>query len=64
MPNHPAYIDPPLLLSHIRLHGPIRPIVYGGMYRRAILIHYAVVEALEVPDLAHRAVTPGSRPWR
>ena len=29
MPNHPAYIDPPLLLSHLRLHAPIRPVVYG-----------------------------------
>ena len=52
MPNHPAYIDPPLLLSHIRLHGPIRPIVYEGMYRRAILYPMMrLVEALEVPDL-------------
>jgi len=52
MPSHPAYIDPPLLLSHIRLHGPIRPIVYGGMYRRAILYPMMrLVEALEVPDL-------------
>jgi len=52
MPNHPAYIDPPLLLSHIRLHGPIRPIVYAGMYRRAILYPMMrLVEALEVPDL-------------
>jgi len=52
MPNHPAYIDPPLLLSHIRLHGPIRPIVYGGMYRKAILYPMMrLVEALEVPDL-------------
>ncbi len=52
MPNHPAYIDPPLLLSHIRLHAPIRPIVYEGMYRRAILYPMMrLVEALEVPDL-------------
>jgi len=52
MPNHPAYIDTPLLLSHIRLHGRIRPIVYAGMYRRAILYPMMrLVEALEVPDL-------------
>ncbi len=52
MPNHPAYIDPPLLLSHLRLHAPIRPVVYGGMYRRAILYPMMrLVEALEVPDL-------------
>ncbi len=52
MPNHPAYIDPPLLLSHIRLHEPIRPIVSWKMYRRAILYPMMrLVEALEIPDL-------------
>ena len=56
MPNHPAYIDPPLVLSHLRLHGPIRPTVYGGMYRRAILYPLMrLVEALEVPDLSEHS---------
>lgn len=52
LPNHPAYIDPPLVLSHLRLSGPIRPIVTAMMYRRAALYPMMrLVEALEVPEL-------------
>ncbi len=52
MPNHPAYIDPPLVLSHLRLHAPLRPLVYTGTYRLAAL--YPVMRAMgavEVPEL-------------
>ncbi len=52
MPNHPGYIDPPLVLSHLRLEGPVRPIVTEAMYRRAALLPWMrLVEALEVPEL-------------
>ena len=52
LPNHPAYIDPPLVLSHLRLSAPIRPVVTAMMYRRAALYPMMrLVEALEVPEL-------------
>lgn len=52
MPNHPGYIDPPLLLCHMRLPGGIRPIVYAGNYRNPVLYPLMrLVDALEVPDL-------------
>jgi 1-acyl-sn-glycerol-3-phosphate acyltransferase len=37
MPNHPGYIDPPLVLSHLRLRDPLRPLVYSGTYRNPVL---------------------------
>ncbi len=53
MPNHPGYIDPPLVLSHLRLRDPLRPLVYTGTYRNPVL--YPVMRALgsvEVPELS------------
>lgn len=56
MPNHPAYIDPPLVLSHLRLRGPIRPVVTERMYRGAVLYPMMrLVEAQEVPDLTEHS---------
>jgi len=56
MPNHPGYIDPPLVLTHVKLHRPVRPVVYAGMYRRPTLYPFMrLVEALEVPDLAEHS---------
>ena len=53
LPNHPAYVDPPLVSSHIRLHKPLRPMVFSGTYRMPLLrpmMH--LVDAFEVPDLS------------
>ena len=33
LPNHPAYVDPPTVLSHVPLAAPLRPLVYSGTYR-------------------------------
>ena len=56
MPNHPGYIDPPLVLSHIRLADPIRPTVTAGMYRMGLLYPFMrLVAALEVPDLSEQS---------
>src|SRR5208282_3645820 len=33
MPNHPGYIDPAIVLAHVRLKQPLRPIVYEDTYR-------------------------------
>jgi len=53
LPNHPAYIDPPLVSSHIRLHKPLRPMVFSGTYRIPILRPLmGMVNAFEVPDLS------------
>jgi long-chain-fatty-acid--[acyl-carrier-protein] ligase len=56
MPNHPGYIDPPLVLSHVQLGRPVRPIVFAGMYRNPALYPIMrMVDALEVPDLAEHS---------
>lgn len=56
MPNHPGYIDPPLVLSHLRVNGGIRPVVFSGMYRSPILYPLMrLVDALEVPDLTQHS---------
>ncbi len=56
MPNHPGYIDPPLVLSHVRLGRPVRPVVFAGMYRAVGLYPIMrMIEALEVPDLAEHS---------
>ncbi len=56
MPNHPAYIDPPLVMSHLRLGRSIRPVVIESMYRRPVLYPLMrLVEALEVPDLGEHS---------
>lgn len=53
LPNHPAYIDPPLVSSHIRLHKRLRPMVFAGTARIALLRPLmAMVDAFEVPDLS------------
>ncbi len=56
MPNHPAYIDPPLVMSHLRLQSGIRPTVFSGMYRNPILYPMMrLANALEVPDLSEHS---------
>jgi long-chain-fatty-acid--[acyl-carrier-protein] ligase len=52
LPNHQAYIDPPLILTHILLGQPLRPLVFSGTYRNPLLYPLMVIgDALEVPDL-------------
>ena len=53
LPNHPAYVDPPLVLSHLRLRRSLRPLVFSGTYRLLPLRPLmAMVDAFEVPDLS------------
>lgn len=53
LPNHPAYIDPPLVSSHIRLHKPLRPLVFSGTFRLPFVRPLmGMVDAFEVPDLS------------
>ncbi len=56
IPNHPAYIDPPLVSSHIRLHKPLRPLVFSGTYRMLPLRPLmSLVNAFEVPDMSSQS---------
>ncbi|MGO9108738.1 MAG: lysophospholipid acyltransferase family protein, partial [Thermoguttaceae bacterium] len=56
MPNHPGLIDPPLVLSHVRIPGGMRPIVTTSMYRRPLLYPLMrLVNAVEVPELAEQS---------
>jgi acyl-CoA synthetase (AMP-forming)/AMP-acid ligase II/1-acyl-sn-glycerol-3-phosphate acyltransferase len=53
MPNHPGYIDPPLVLTHIKLPRPLRPVVTANMYRRPVMLpFFRLLGALEVPEVA------------
>ena len=54
IPNHPAFVDPPLVLSYVRLKEPVRPIVYATTYRHP-LFHplMLLMGAFEVPVLTH-----------
>ena len=56
MPNHPGLIDPPLVLSNVRIPGGMRPIVTTSMYRKLLLYPLMrLVNAVEVPDLAEQS---------
>ena len=56
LPNHPGYVDPPLLLSHLRIKQVIRPTVFSGIYRApAFYPLMRLVNALEVPDLSEHS---------
>ncbi len=53
LPNHPGYVDPPLVLSSLRLGRALRPLVFSGIYRLLPLRPLmAMVDAFEVPDLS------------
>ncbi len=55
LPNHPCYIDPPTVLSHLyrAIKVPLRPLVYSGTYRVSFLLPLMkLVRAFEVPDLS------------
>lgn len=56
MPNHPGFIDPPLVLSHLRVRGGIRPTAHSENYRNPVLYPLMrLVDVLEVPDLSEHS---------
>jgi len=56
MPNHPGFIDPPLVLSHLPLREPLRPMVYKPVARHPVIYPFMrMVDAFEVPDLAEHS---------
>ena len=55
LPNHPCYIDPPTVLSHLyrAVQVPLRPLVYSGTYHVPFLLPMMkLIRAFEVPDLS------------
>jgi acyl-CoA synthetase (AMP-forming)/AMP-acid ligase II/1-acyl-sn-glycerol-3-phosphate acyltransferase/acyl carrier protein len=69
LPNHPAYVDPPTVLSHTAsglfqkgLRQPLRPLVFSGTYRVPPLLPLMkLVRAFEVPDLSSASRDAASR---
>lgn len=52
VPNHPAYVDPPLVFSFIASRLDARPMLLGSMLRNPLLGWIPkLLDALEVPDL-------------
>jgi long-chain-fatty-acid--[acyl-carrier-protein] ligase len=52
LPNHPAYIDPAIVLAHMSPQIEARPLVFTDTFRISTLYPLMrVVDAVEVPDL-------------
>ena len=69
LPNHPAYIDPPLALAALWPTLKPRPLVFQTMYRHWFLWPFMkLLNALEVADLDQQASArrgkPHRAPWR
>jgi len=51
-PNHPAYVDPGIVLSHLRFGKTLRPLVFSDTYRSPIFYPLMkLIDAYEVPNL-------------
>lgn len=52
LPNHPAYVDPVIVLSHLRFGKSLRPLVFADTYRSWTFYPLMkVIDAYEVPNL-------------
>ncbi|MBA2117294.1 1-acyl-sn-glycerol-3-phosphate acyltransferase [Bremerella alba] len=52
LPNHPAFVDPPTVLSHLRFGKSLRPLVFTDTYRSPIFYPFMkIIDAYEVPNL-------------
>ena len=52
LPNHPAYIDPAIVLSELQFGKTLRPLVWAGTFRRWFLGPLMkFTQAVEVPDM-------------
>lgn len=62
LPNHPGFIDPPIVLAHVGLRQPLRPLVYTGTYRVPFLMPLMkLVRAFEVPELSAQSREAAAR---
>src|ERR1043165_7097912 len=52
LPNHPAYIDPPLVYKTLWPMLKPRPMLFGSLFRNPLLFWLPkVLGAVEIPDL-------------
>ncbi len=52
LPNHPGYIDPPLVLTSLWPYLQPRPTLYEGNFKNPVLYPFMLLlDALQVPDL-------------
>jgi acyl-CoA synthetase (AMP-forming)/AMP-acid ligase II/1-acyl-sn-glycerol-3-phosphate acyltransferase/acyl carrier protein len=62
LPNHPGFIDPPIVLSHVGLRQALRPLVYTGTYRVPVLLPLMkLVGAFEVPEMSAQSRQAAAR---
>ena len=62
LPNHPGFVDPPIVLAHVGLRQPLRPLVYSGTYRVPFLLPLMkLVRAFEVPELSAQSREAAAR---
>ena len=62
LPNHPGFIDPPIVLSHVGLRQALRPLVYTGTYRVPVLLPLMkLVRAFEVPEMSAQSRQAAAR---
>ncbi|PQO42260.1 AMP-binding protein [Blastopirellula marina] len=53
LPNHPAYVDPVIMVSHLRFGKSLRPLVFTDTYRSLLFYPLMkVIDAFEVPNLS------------
>ena len=57
LPNHPAYIDPPIVMSSLWPVLRPRPMVFAGMFNNPLLYPLIkILNALEIPNLDQASV--------
>jgi len=56
VPNHPGYVDPPIIFSYIACRLNARPMLLGSMLRNPFMFWLPkLLDALEVPDLGQQS---------
>lgn len=52
LPNHPGFVDPPIIFAHVAARLQARPLVYESNYRNPVIHPFMrIYRAIEVPDL-------------
>ena len=61
VPNHPGYVDPALVFSHVASKLDARPMLLGSMMRNPFMSWIPkLLDALEIPDLDQQSVSAPS----
>ncbi len=65
LPNHPAYVDPILVLTTFWRRLRPRPLLYGANFRSPLLFPFMkLLDAVDVPVLHEASAERGRRPSR